>query len=234
MRWLLLVPVALLVLLAGVPLLLHRHRAARALALRRAALGWAAFVVLFTTSFVATSAVEDPGGAAGAGLALAVVVPVVALVALAWWRPRPAAALLAVLTALVVLGALAQAVTTPHRAGLDAHGPVLAVGAFVVVAGASALGWHRPGLAAVLLLVLGAAPVLAVALADRRGDLLGGSTAFLTVPGFVTGLLYLLAWAVGRGTREGTGYGPADTRSHPAPATGPAPEDQAGASGVPR
>ncbi|MGN6242982.1 MAG: hypothetical protein ACTHQ3_04845 [Motilibacteraceae bacterium] len=226
MRSLLVVPAVLLVLLVGVPLLTHRDNARRGLALRRAALGWAAVVVLFTTAFVAGEAMTDPGGAAGIGLALAVVLPVLALVLLALLRPGWAAPLLVVLTPIAAAGAVWLAFAgTGLRTWQDDHGPVLAVAVFVVSAGASALGWHRPGLAAALLLVLGLVPLLAQALADRRGSLLGGSTAALTVPAVVTGVVYLVAAAMGGAAAE------------PGPVAGDAPEPsrgQAGPSEVPR
>ncbi|MGN6332406.1 MAG: hypothetical protein ACTHOD_12255 [Motilibacteraceae bacterium] len=206
MRSLLVVPVALLVLLVGVPLLTHRDNTRRGLALRRAALGWAAVVVLFTTAFGAGESMTDPGGAAGVGLALAVVLPVVALVLLALLRPGWAAPLLVVLTPIAAAGAVWLAFAgSGLRAWQDDHGPVLAVAVFVVGAGASALGWHRPGLAAALLLVLGLLPLLAQALADRRENLLGASTAWLTVPAAVTGVVYLVAALMGGPLRGGTG-----------------------------
>lgn len=226
MRSLLVVPAVLLVLLVGVPLLSHRDNARRGLSLRRAALGWAAVVVLFTTAFVAAEAMTDPGGAAGVGLALAVVLPVVAIVLLALLRPGWGAPLLVVLTPVAAAGAVWLALAgTGLRTWQDDHGPVIAVAVFVVSSGASALGWHRPGLAAALLLVLGLVPLLAQALADRRGNLLGSSTAWLTVPAAVTGVVYLVAAAVG-------------SRAALPPADGPgvpeASRDQAGPSEVPR
>lgn len=230
MRSLLVVPVALLVLLVGVPLLAHRDPSRQALALRRAALGWAGVVLLFTVAFVAGEAVQDPGGLEGALLAVGVVVPVLALVLLGLLRPAWAAPLLLVLTPLAVAGLVWQAAAGADlRRWQDAHGPVLAVTAFVVAAGASALGWHRPGLAGALLVVLGLAPVLAQALSDRHGDLLGGSTTWLTVPAAVTGIVDLVAAAVG--ARAAPPPGPsaaaADDGTRPSPA-------QAGPSEVPR
>lgn len=234
MRSLLVVPVALLVLLVGVPLLAHRDLARQALALCRAALGWAAVVVLFTVAFVAGEAVQDPGGVEGALLAAGVVVPVLALVLLGLLRPAWAAPLLLVLTPLAVAGLVWQAAAGAElRRWQDTHGPLLAVAAFVVAAGASALGWHRPGLAGALLVVLGVAPVLAQGLSDRHGDLLGGSTAWLTVPAAVTGVVDLVAAVVG--SRAAPPAAPSGVRSDEGGDAGTEPSrGQAGPSEVPR
>ena len=104
--------VPIFVLLAVVPLIRHRDRAGRALALRRAGLGWMAVFALFFGAFIIGYTVDDPGGWTALLLVASWVAPLVALSWVAWSRPQwalpvlgwrrplPAAVLLLVATVL--------------------------------------------------------------------------------------------------------------------------------------
>ena len=193
--------VALLLVTAVLALLGLRHRepARRAIALRRAGLGWTLAFAVVAGLFVAGETGLDPGGWAAFWLDLSWLVPMLALTALAWWRPAAAAPVLVAATA---LGLVSDAVWTlakePGR-GFDA--PAGAISMFAVSVAVGVLGWHRPRLAAWLLGVVAVVPSVVEALGTDvpLKGLLGGSTAAGTVPFLVAAVLYALAtWQQGR------------------------------------
>lgn len=151
----------------------------------------AAFVGL-AALFVAGSAFADPGGWAAVGMTAAWLVPLVALVALAFWRPRQSVPVLVVAALLpLALGAWSLVDPAAARDWENRVGPVGLVVLLVVGAGLVTLGLSRPGLAGAVLLVVTVVPPLLAALApgDGRGAPL--SLALLTLPLVVTAVLYL-------------------------------------------
>jgi hypothetical protein len=195
----LLVPVFVLVVfvpVAVVPLIRHDDQAARALALRRAGLGWMAVFALFFGAFVIGYTVDDPGGWAALLLVASWVVPLVALSWVAWARPQWALPVLGVLLAAAVgYSAWAAFGREASSAIQNVQGPLDAIALFVLSFALAVLGWRRPFPAGVLLLVASVLPMAFHVLGSGAppSAALGGSLAAATTPGAVTGLLYLLS-----------------------------------------
>lgn len=180
--------------LMAVPLVAHREPARRALALRRAALGWTVVFAVVAGMFIVGETFTDPGGAEAVWLIASWLVPMVGLSLLAWFRPRAA---FPVLSVLLVVGLVVSAWT---EIGLEDfredQGPLDAISLFAVsIVPLGVLGWHRPSISGVLLLVAAVLPTVFLQIGSTvpLGASLGGSTAAATVPGCVAGLLYLLA-----------------------------------------
>lgn len=190
--WGLVILVVAVVAVAGAVALLRRHRTPVTLAafFRDTALAFSAACTAVIGLFLAGDTIADPGGWQAAGLIALWLAPLAALAVLAWWQPGWATAALAVLLA----GAVALAVWyAADPAGWSSyenhHGPVRAVVSFVLLLPAGLAGWRRPLTGAVLLLVLGLAPV---AISAAAGHLSASFTA-ISGPAAVGGLLYLLA-----------------------------------------
>lgn len=159
----------------------------------------AAFTVLAAV-WIAGEAFADPGGWQAVGLTAAWVVPLVVLSIVAWRPSRGATAVLGVLTgALIVLNVWVAVDPDPWRAFENGHGPVRAIASFAVAAPIAVLGRRRPLPAAVLLLALAVLPMLLAATSGVAGL---GSLSVVSVPPFVTGVLYLAAVLVRRSPAE--------------------------------
>lgn len=148
--------------------------------------------------FVVGELADDPGGATAAGLALLVVLPLVALALLAWFRPTLGGYVLAWLAAALVVVVVWFAVDPGGLRGFEnAHGPVRAVSAAMLVPALALLGWRRPQLAGLLLVSLGLVPLLIASAATRTGS---SSLAAVALPALIDGVIFLLA-AAAHGTR---------------------------------
>ena len=159
----------------------------------------AAFVGL-AALFVAGSALSDPGGWAAVGMTAAWLVPLVALVVLAFWRPRQAVPVLVVAALLpLAFGAWSLVDPTAARDWENRVGPVGLVVLLVVSAGLVTLGLSRPVLAGAVLLVVTVVPPLLAALAPGTGRGEPLSLALLTLPLVVAAVLYLVAGTRARG-----------------------------------
>lgn len=153
-------------------------------------LKWAGFTLmaLFTViagAFIVGETVTDPGGWKAAGLVAAWAVPLLALAALAWYRPSWAVPVFAVLTAAVIGVSIWFAVSPRGK------GPAEAVLTFTLAAAIALLGLKRTAAAGVLLLVVGIVPVAVSSLARGHGAF--GSLAAVSLAPVVTGALYLLS-----------------------------------------
>lgn len=155
----------------------------------------AAFVGL-AALFVAGSAFTDPGGWAAVGMTAAWLVPLAALVVLAFWRPRQAVPVLGV-AALIPLAFGAWSLVDPAAARdwENRVGPVGLVVLLVVSAGLLTLGLSRPVLAGVVLLVVTVVPPLLAALAPGAAGEAPLSVTLLTLPLVLSAVLYLVAGA---------------------------------------
>jgi hypothetical protein len=158
------------------------------------------FVVFFGL-FIVGETVMDPGGWLAAGLIAAWAVPLLALAAIAWYRPSWAPA---VHRADCGRGRRQRVVRGGARAWRsfeDAHGPVRTIASFALAAPVALLGWKRPAAAGVLLLgVIGVVPVVlsAIGLGARGLGVASTSLGVVSSPVVITGMLYLLAAAVSR------------------------------------
>ncbi|HLY94001.1 MAG TPA: hypothetical protein VKP14_04055 [Gaiellaceae bacterium] len=146
------------------------------------ALGWV---------FVAGETLSDPGGWTGAGLVMLWTVPLAGLAALAWYRVPDGAIVLGALAGVVIAAALWFA-ADPHGwlSFEDAHGPVRAIGSFVLLLPLALLAWRRPLLGGSLLLAVGLVPIVAATWSGSRGL---SSTTAAGLPAAIDGALFLLS-----------------------------------------
>ena len=170
--------------------------------------GFIGLIVLF----VAGSALSDPGGWRGVALTATWLLPLAGLSWLALVRPTGAVGVLTVLTLLPLgFGVWNLVDHDGVRGWEDSHGPVSLVLLVTLAAGLVVLGYARPMVAGVLLLVATLVPaVLGVVGAgdDRLREL---SINVVVAPLVATGVLYVVA-----GTRRsrrrpapsGAGLGP--------------------------
>jgi hypothetical protein len=157
--------------------------------LRSLALGFACLVTAMGSAFIAGYAMDDPGGLEGVGLVLLWAVPLGVLALLAWQRPERAVVVLEVLTAAVIAVAVSFAVAPSNwRSFENGHGPVRAIGVFVLMLPVAILGWHRPRLAGWMLLIIGVVPM--VLSTTPQGS---GSMRAIAVPAAIDGAIFLLA-----------------------------------------
>jgi hypothetical protein len=189
-----------LVVLALLPLR-HPTSEARASAFRREGLGWTLLFALLAGLFIAGETFGDPGGGEAALLVISWVIPLAGLSLLAWSRPRVAAP---VLVAVVLVGLAFSAWdglgNHDHHGGFLSNGPIATIALFAAAVAVGVLGWHRPALAAALLLAIAVLPTVFLTIGTDvplRGRM-GGSTAAGTMPFGVSGALYLLAAWFGR------------------------------------
>lgn len=158
--------------------------------LRRAALVLACAFTALGGTFIAAEAVSDPGGATGVALIALWAVPLAGLALLAWHRPERAAVVLAGLTAAAVAASVWFAVDPGSwRAFEDDHGPLRAIGAFVLVLPLALLGRRRPRLAGWCLLGVGLVPTLVAVAGRPQGS---GSMRAVALPALVIGILHLM------------------------------------------
>ncbi len=150
--------------------------------------------------FAAGYAFEDPGGWAAVGMTAAWVVPVAGLSLFALLRPAAAGPVYVGLTA--VLAAATIADSAFGLVPVDAWGPVGAVAVLGLGVALAFLGLHRAVLAGLLMVVLGAAQLLATLLGHTPlargegpglGTLLGTSSGVVVLPLLVVGALFLIS-----------------------------------------
>lgn len=182
--------------------------------LRLVGVGIMAVFGLVATAFVVGSALQDPGGAAGAALAAAYLVPLAVLVGVALAWPRVGSWVLGG-AALGVVGLYAWFALDPEwwREVMDDRGPIVAVAGIIVAVSLGALGVRRTGVAGALLVALGALCYLVPLVLSREGSAEAGgggpslmvSAGIVIVPSVLAGLLLLLsAWISGRAAGTST------------------------------
>ena len=185
-------------------LLRHHDPAARGRALRRGGLGLTIVFTVLASLFIGGETFSDPGGWAAVGLVALWFVPMAILAAFAWRKPERALPLLGGLTALVVAASVWYAADShAWRHFENAHGPVRAIAGFALSAALAALGFHRPRVGGLLLLVGAGGPVVLSMLAT--GGLHMASFVALSAPALLTAVLYLWAVAVEAGATDGDG-----------------------------
>lgn len=174
------------------------------------AFGLAAAFVGVVTAAVAGSALGDPGGWLGVGIAVGLVGVVVGVALVALVDPDSGAALVGLLALCSVgLGVWSYADHGALRAWEDRTGPVTLVLVVVTAAGAAVLGLQRPGVAgAFLVLVTVVPPALAVAGAGAgwAGEVI---LALIPSPLLAAGGLFLVAaYGARHGERGARSPGP--------------------------
>ena len=159
----------------------------------------AVVMTVFTVAavaFIGGYALDQPGGMAGLMMTLSWFVPMLALAALAWFRPAAAAPLLmglaVVLVAVCVWFALDPAAA---RSLQESNGPVIAVGVIALAFPAAVLGLKRSGPAGWLLFAIGTLPLLITVL-GRSGP--AASLAAASAVPLITGITYLVAARLAR------------------------------------
>jgi hypothetical protein len=180
--------------------------------LRLVGVGIMAVFGLVATAFVVGSALQDPGGAAGAALAAAYLVPLAVLVGVALAWPRVGSWVLGG-AALGVVGLYAWFALVPEwwREVMDDRGPIVAVAGIIVAVSLGALGVRRTGVAGALLVALGALCYLVPLVLSREDGAEAGapslmvSAGIVIVPSVLAGVLLLLsAWISGRAAGTST------------------------------
>lgn len=199
---------AVVVIVTVVLFLRQKTPARRALVLKRAGFIVTALFTLVFVLFVVGDTFTDPGGWKALGLVSAWAIPLVALAAIAWFRPNWAIRVLATLVAALIGISIWFAVNPEGwRSFENRNGPIRDVITFVVAAAVAMLGLKRAAVAGAMLLVLGIVPLVVTSL----GSLLGfPSLVIVTSAPFITGVLYLLSVAMkGRSPlRQGAEAGP--------------------------
>jgi hypothetical protein len=167
---------------------------------RACALSLAILFSVFAGLFIVGETAEDPGGAAALALVASWLVPMVLLMALAWWWPRAAGWVLGIaVVAVVALGLWYAADPQWWRTLEDDRGPVRAVLVFALSLPLALLAWRRPRVGGALLVVLGVVPGLLALLSTGRGGS-GSAVVAASSPAAVIGALFLLsAWLEQRG-----------------------------------
>lgn len=172
---------------------------------RIGAWGLVAFAALFGL-FAAGYAFEDPGGWAAVGLVALYVVPAVLLAVVAWRWPQRAMVTVVPVVAVIALAWVALPLFAEAvRGWFDDVGPVFALATGVAAVALAVLGLHRPGLAGTLLIAVAAFVFLqlvieANALVEGPGPLglLGTSGGVVLLPMVVSGVLLLVAYELER------------------------------------
>lgn len=158
-----------------------------ATAASRAVLVVAAVVTLLGGIFIAAEALSVPGGVAGVGLIAAWLVPIAGLVFVARRWPDTAVRIFRMLAGVVVAGTVAFAIAPgAWRAMENGVGPVRALATFVLLLPLAVLGLRAARPAGIMLLVVGAAPIVAPALGRPMG---AGSLVVVCLPAIVLGLI---------------------------------------------
>jgi hypothetical protein len=165
--------------------------------LKRSGMAVMALFGSFFGLFVVGETIMDPGGWNAVGLIASWFIPLVAIAALAWFRPRwgipVVAALMVASIALMGWRAFDEGI----RELEDRIGPFTRIATIAVSVAATALGHTKARAAGIMLLALGSAPFLFWGIASVEARL---QTAYLLVssPMVVAGLLYLLSDRVAR------------------------------------
>jgi small-conductance mechanosensitive channel len=188
---------------------------------RIGAWGLVAFAALFGL-FAAGYAFEDPGGWAAVGLVALYVVPAVLLAVVAWRWPQRAMVTVVPVVAVIALAWVALPLFPEAvRGWFDDVGPVFALATGVAAVALAVLGLHRPGLAGTLLIAVAAFVFVqlvlgANAFAEGPGpfSLLETSGGVMVLPMVISGSLLLTAYELERHEHWPS---PRST-AHPAPA----------------
>jgi hypothetical protein len=165
--------------------------------LKRSGMAVMALFGSFFGLFVVGETIMDPGGWEAVGLIASWFIPLVAIAALAWFRPSWGIPILAALTVAAIALMGWRAFDEGIRELEDRIGPITTIATIAVSVAATALGRTRTRAAGIMLLALGSAPFLFWGIANVEARL---QTAYLLVssPMVVTGLLYLLSDRVAR------------------------------------
>jgi hypothetical protein len=191
------VAAAVALVLIGVIVSTRGTAAGRARSLQRAGLGLAALFTLVGVPWIAAGALSSGGWAAAIRIA-SFLVPLVVLSVISWYRVAWAIGLLPALTAAAVAAGIWYAIDPEAwRAFENSNGAIRVVGSFVLVAPIALLGWRRPLLAGVLLLVLGVAPLSLAAIGTFDGL---ASLVTVSLPAVLIGVLYSIGAAVAGGS----------------------------------
>ena len=182
----------LVILVPVVSVVFWRRRDA---ASRGRAMKWVGFSLLAAFSllaglFTAGEALDEPGGAAGAGLVLSWLAPLLLLVALAVWDPRWSHWAFGVLTVAVVVAIGWFAIDPAARLMENRVGPVRAVAAFVIAAALGVFGPRRTRLAGWLLIAVGVFPMAMATIGSRVGR---QPLLPVSVLSLIAGVLYVIS-----------------------------------------
>lgn len=188
-----------LLAVVGVYALVVKERPRVARFTRRFGLWSLVVIETLVALFVVGETMDDPGGAKGAGLVAAWLVPALLLAALAWLRPDPAVMVLGILAAAsVTIGIVDTAWPKLLRDAQDTWGPFIGVIGLATGIAVTVLAFKRLQPAALLLLMLGVIPAVAgmIGNASRGIPLMTfGSSEALAAPMLAGGvLLALAAW----------------------------------------
>jgi hypothetical protein len=178
---------------------------------RACALSLAILFSVFAGLFIVGETAEDPGGAAALALVASWLVPMVLLMALAWWWPRAAGWVLGIaVVAVVALGLWYAADPQWWRTLEDDRGPVRAVLVFALSLPLALLAWRRERWGGALLVVIGSVPGL-LALLSTGGGGASGAIVAASSPATIIGALFLLsAWLEQRGNAHSSHEGAPD------------------------
>lgn len=165
--------------------------------LKRSGMAVMALFGSFFGLFVVGETIMDPGGWKAVGLIVSWFIPLVAIAALAWFRPSWGIPILAALTVAAIALMGWRAFDEGIRELEDRIGPFTTIATIAVSVAATALGHPRARAAGIMLLALGSAPFLFWGIANVEARL---QTTYLLVssPMVVAGLLYLLSDRVAR------------------------------------
>ncbi len=184
--------VVTVVLAAGVAALffIQREAGRRARLLKEAGFTLMALYTLLGGAFIIGETFDDPGGWLALGLVAAWAVPLGALGALAWYRPERAVPVFITLVAGVVGLSISFAVNPEGwRAIETGNGPVRDIVVFALAPGLAVLGLRNIVAAGLLLVVLGAAPLLGASIGEGSQV----SLAVASTPPVAAGVLYVLS-----------------------------------------
>mgnify|MGYP006283785493 CR=1 FL=1 len=171
----------------------HPHGQRLARVLEWAGLVWALVFTAAAGLFSAGYAMDDPGGWAGFGLVLTILLPMLALAGLVLWLPGFAVRVLVVLLAISAAVAIWQGLDPlAVRDFENSYGPVSAIGSFMTLPALGLLGARRGRPLAAGLIVLG------IAGASLLGELMAspfhlGSSAAVALPMLLDGALFTAA-----------------------------------------
>ena len=171
--------------------------------LKRTGFGIMGTFAFFVSAFMVGETLSDPGGWKGVGMVAMWFVPMLALGALAWFKPSSGIPILIALSmgflSLGIFRALDPAVVRYE----DSNGPITAVVAFALAVAVAALGHERARSAGILLMLIGLSPILLVILMNSQGNGSPAGTAgfVLISPVAIPGVLLVLSDLVSRNTR---------------------------------
>jgi hypothetical protein len=154
--------------------------------------GYLVYSVLVSL-FLIGETFDDPGGWDAVLLNLQWIVPLIALLIIAYINPRFARPLFIALSSVIVGMAFTQMIWTKEWQELKfQRGPVIGIATMVLCIALTIWARHKSSIAGFLMVISAGFPILAEAL--MIGTLrLGGSTAALTLPAVFVGILLMIA-----------------------------------------